>query len=146
MPRWQTVPQLGLGVIHCGLSADGRQLPPAAQSAELADPATSGIVSDVWAGEIAGIADVESATTTITMPPADAEITAIYVPECALVGDLNGDGWVGQGDLDIVLDQWGRRTTSVPPITDPRADADNSGSVGQGDLDIVLAQWGDNCP
>ena len=55
-----------------------------------------------------------------------------------VVGDVNGDGFVGQGDLDIVLGVWGQ---SVPPA-DPRADLTGDGAVGQGDLDRILANWG----
>ena len=57
-------------------------------------------------------------------------------------GDLNGDGFVGQGDLDIALGNWGQ---SVPP-GDPRADPSGDDFVGQGDLDIVLANWGQGVP
>ena len=55
----------------------------------------------------------------------------------ALDGDLNGDGFVGRGDLDAVLMDWG----NSPPLlsyTDPSGDD----LVGQGDLDIVLSNWG----
>ena len=63
----------------------------------------------------------------------------------SLQGDRDMDGFVGQNDLDIVLDQWGHGYPSPPndPITDPRADADGNGFVGQGDLDIVLDEWGE---
>ena len=47
--------------------------------------------------------------------------------------------FVGQSDLDIVLDQWG---FSGGEISDPRADANDDEFVGQTDLDIVLDQWG----
>ena len=52
-------------------------------------------------------------------------------------GDLDGDGFVGQADLDIVLGEWGNG-----PPGDPRADADDDGFVGQADLDVVLGSWG----
>ena len=52
-------------------------------------------------------------------------------------GDANGDGLVGQVDLDIVLADWGHS-----PPTDPQADRDGDGTIGQGDLDILLGQWG----
>ena len=55
-----------------------------------------------------------------------------------LNGDLNEDGFVGQGDLDIVLGAWGQ---SVPPA-DARADPSSDGFVGQADLDTVLGDWG----
>ncbi|MDZ4817740.1 MAG: hypothetical protein SGJ20_02070 [Planctomycetota bacterium] len=52
----------------------------------------------------------------------------------SLEGDLDGDGFVGQSDLNLILGNWGQ---SVPPA-DPLADPDGSGSVGQGDLNKVL--------
>ena len=60
-----------------------------------------------------------------------------------LWGDLNGDAWVGQADLDIVLAQWGQ---SGGGITDPRADVNEDDFVGQFDLDYVLADWGEGKP
>ncbi|MDZ4818150.1 MAG: PEP-CTERM sorting domain-containing protein [Planctomycetota bacterium] len=53
-------------------------------------------------------------------------------------GDLDGDGFVGQSDLNLILGNWGQ---AVPP-GDPMADPDGSGSVGQGDLNQVLSGWG----
>jgi hypothetical protein len=61
----------------------------------------------------------------------------------ALYGDLNGDGFVGQLDLDIVLAMWGN---SGPEITDPRADVNEDDFVGQTDLDYVLGSWGQGAP
>ncbi len=54
-----------------------------------------------------------------------------------LAGDLNGDGFVGQDDLNIVLGDWG----NMPP-GDPRADPSGDGFVGQDDLNPVLGDWG----
>jgi len=59
-----------------------------------------------------------------------------------LKGDLDDSGWVGQPDLDIVLDQWGCGEPPKEPITDSRADPNGDGWVGQPDLDIVLDDWG----
>ena len=53
-------------------------------------------------------------------------------------GDLDGNGFVGSTDLDILLGGWGG---TVPPA-DPRADPSGDGSVGQDDLDFVLGYWG----
>ena len=55
-----------------------------------------------------------------------------------LGGDLDGDGFVSQHDLDIALSEWGNHA----PLNDPRADPDGNGIVAQGDLDYVLADWG----
>ncbi len=59
----------------------------------------------------------------------------------AIPGDLNGDGFVGQDDLNIVLGDWG----NMPP-GDPRADPSGDGFVGQDDLNPVLADWGQGTP
>ena len=106
-----------------------------------ADPAPSGQQFAEWSGDIGGCADVYSASTTYTMPAFDSEITATYEP--ILAGDLDGSGFVGQGDLDIVLDQWGN---SGGQITDERADPSGDDFVGQADLDIVLDDWGASSP
>jgi len=110
-----------------------------------ADAAPSGQGFDQWTGDVADVADTLAAATTVTMPPAAVEVTATYKP-IAIPGDLNGDGFVGQDDLDIVLDQWGCGDPPADPITDGRADASGDGFVGQDDLDIVLDHWGDGLP
>ncbi len=60
----------------------------------------------------------------------------------ALEGDLNGDGFVGLDDLDIVLINWNQ---NVPPA-DTRADPSGDGYVGLDDLDIVLGNWNAGTP
>ena len=59
-----------------------------------------------------------------------------------LEGDLNGDGFVGLDDLDIVLGAWNQ---SVPPA-DVSADPSGDGFVGLDDLDIVLNNWNAGTP
>jgi len=54
-----------------------------------------------------------------------------------LPGDLDGDGFVGLSDLDLVLLNWNLDIQSA----DPRADPSNDGFVGLDDLDIVLVNW-----
>ena len=54
-----------------------------------------------------------------------------------LAGDLNGDGAVNSGDLDIVRGNWGQ---TVPAGT--LGDADGDGMVSSADLDVVRANWG----
>ncbi len=58
-----------------------------------------------------------------------------------LPGDLNGDGAVNSGDLDLVRGNWG---TTVTPGTS--GDANGDGVVDSGDLDIVRANWGATLP
>ncbi len=64
-----------------------------------------------------------------------------------LSGDLNGDGFVGLDDLDIVLANWNQ---SVPPA-DQRADVSGptgapDGYIGLDDLDVVLNNWNAGTP
>ncbi len=54
-----------------------------------------------------------------------------------LVGDLDGDGFVGITDLNIVLGAWNQ---NVPP-GDPLADPSGDGFVGIEDLNLVLGNW-----
>jgi sialidase-1 len=60
----------------------------------------------------------------------------------ALAGDLDGDGFVGISDLNIVLGNWNQ---NVPP-GDPLADADGDGFVGIADLNVVLGNWNAGTP
>ena len=64
----------------------------------------------------------------------------VFTLHVKLRGDINGDGFVGQTDLDVVLDNWGQ---SVPPAAEA-ADPSGDGFVGQTDLDVILDNWGDS--
>ena len=54
-----------------------------------------------------------------------------------ITGDLDGDGFVGLSDLDIILANWNQPI----PLADERADPSGDNYVGLDDLDIVLANW-----
>lgn len=56
-----------------------------------------------------------------------------------LVGDIDGDGFVGSGDLDTVRFFWGEE---VAPGDRLCGDLSGDGRVGSADLDIVRACWG----
>ena len=60
----------------------------------------------------------------------------------ACLGDIDGDGDVGVGDLLALLAAWG--LCPAPPAA-CAVDLDCDGSVGVDDLLILLAEWGDNC-
>ena len=60
----------------------------------------------------------------------------------ALPGDLNGDGFVGLDDLDIVLTNWNQTVPPGNPLADPSGD----GFVGLDDLDLVLTNWNNGTP
>ena len=57
-------------------------------------------------------------------------------------GDLNGDGFVGLDDLDIILSNWNQNVPPANALADPSGD----GFVGLDDLDIVLNNWNAGTP
>jgi PEP-CTERM motif-containing protein len=59
-----------------------------------------------------------------------------------LDGDLDGDGFVGINDLNIVLGNW---NLNVPP-GNPLADPSGDGFVGIDDLNTVLGNWNAGTP
>ncbi len=59
-----------------------------------------------------------------------------------IAGDLDGDGFVGIADLNIVLGAWNQ---NVPPA-DALADPSGDGFVGIADLNIVLGNWNAGTP
>lgn len=63
-------------------------------------------------------------------------------PKTTAVGDLDGDGFVGIVDLNIVLSNW---NLSVPPGNTP-ADTNDDGFVGIEDLNTVLGNWNVGTP
>ena len=66
----------------------------------------------------------------------------LQVISTLLEGDLNGDGFVGIADLNIVLGAWNQ---TVPP-GDPLADPTGDGFVGIADLNVVLGNWNAGTP
>ena len=60
-----------------------------------------------------------------------------------LVGDLDGDGFVGGSDLDIIRSFWGQ---AVTPGNLLHGDPSGDGFVGGDDLDILRAHWGEGTP
>jgi hypothetical protein len=60
----------------------------------------------------------------------------------SLDGDLDGDGFVGIADLNIVLGAWNQ---FVPPA-DPAADPSGDNFVGIADLNVVLGNWNAGTP
>lgn len=60
-----------------------------------------------------------------------------------LDGDYNGDGFVSQADLDLVLLNWG---DSVVPVEWIATDQFDGVQVSQNELDGVLLNWGNGAP
>ena len=60
-----------------------------------------------------------------------------------LLGDLNGDGFVGVDDLNIVLTHWNQNVT---PGDFLQGDPTGEGFVGVDDLNIILTNWNNGTP
>jgi len=91
------------------------------------DPASLGY------GDIMGSTTIDQSLTwimnTIAPPP--------------IVGDLDGDGFVGIDDLNIVLSNWNLNVTAGSLIL---GDPSNDGFVGIDDLNTVLGNWNAGSP
>ena len=91
------------------------------------DPATLGY------GDVMGSTTIEQSLTwimdTIAPPP--------------IPGDLDGDGFVGIDDLNIVLGQW---NLNVTPGDLGLGDPSGDGFVGIDDLNTVLGNWNTGTP
>jgi hypothetical protein len=66
----------------------------------------------------------------------DMAFTLEGTPADGCVGDLDGDGDTDQGDLGILLANWGCTGGGCA------GDLDDDGDTDQGDLGILLADWG----
>ena len=65
------------------------------------------------------------------------------VPATGLVGDLDGDGFVGISDLNIVLGNWNQNVAAGDPL---QGDPSGDGFVGIEDLNEVLGNWNAGTP
>ncbi len=73
----------------------------------------------------------------------DATDIAFIQGIVGVVGDLDGDGFVGIADLNIVLGNWNQNVTAGDPsVGDPSGD----GFVGIEDLNTVLGNWNAGTP
>ena len=70
------------------------------------------------------------------------EVLVDHRPDLQIKGDLDGDGFVGLNDLDIILNNWNQTIPPGNPLADPSGD----GYVGLKDLDIVLNNWNAGTP
>ena len=72
----------------------------------------------------------------------DNIVLEIIEAESDLIGDLDGDGFVGISDLNLVLGNWNQ---TVPP-GDPLADPSGDNFIGIEDLNTVLGNWNQGTP
>ena len=98
-----------------------------------------------WYNPRTGALTSESSVTggsnnaSFTAPNTQDWVLWLRVETEPIEGDLNGDGFVGSGDLDVVRGFWGQALT---PGDLRRGDPSGDGLVGGADLDIVRANWG----
>ena len=69
--------------------------------------------------------------------------TVLEAIESELAGDLNGDGFVGIEDLNLILGHWNQ---TVTPGLRMMGDPDGDGFVGIADLNTVLGNWNAGAP
>ena len=73
----------------------------------------------------------------------DANLTAVPPPPPLIDGDLNGDGFVGVEDINLVLGNWNQNVT---PADLSNGDPTGDGFVGIEDLNMVLGNWNTGTP
>ncbi|MEM8782158.1 MAG: endo-1,4-beta-xylanase [Planctomycetota bacterium] len=82
--------------------------------------------------------DGETRVYDVTIGPDGLTLRDVFV--ASLPGDFNGNGRVEQGDLNLVLNNWGRA------LSDPAAagwwNGAPEGVVDQAELNLVLNHWG----
>lgn len=107
-----------------------------------------GVHSAVFSRNVDGIADNSfeygdiSASTMVTAADLVWINDTIVVPTIA--GDFDGDGEVGQTDLDLVLHFWGASVADgeAPDVGWTNTLGVTGGLVGQDELALVLQNWG----
>jgi len=98
-----------------------------------------GVPLELRIGKREQLADFDALVIHLNSSLSDAQLDGLFSP---LVGDLDGDGFVGINDLNIVLANWNQ---NVPP-GDPAADPSGDGFVGIDDLNEVLGNWNAGTP
>ena len=98
-------------------------------------PANGGLVAIRTQEWVLNPVNAAAALTTPT-------IVMDFIEAEPLVGDLNGDGFVGIIDLNIVLSAWNQNVPPANPLADPSGD----GFVGIDDLNAVLGNWNAGTP
>jgi len=80
--------------------------------------------------------DIAGATSQVLTLQLLGEVVSV------LTGDLDGDGFVGIDDLNLVLANWNQNVPPANPLADPSGD----GFIGIDDLNEVLGNWNAGIP
>jgi len=84
--------------------------------------------------DVTSVVDNGSGTDVVLLGHSSAVVGNSGIP-----GDYNDDGVVSQGDLDLVLLNWG---ATSPPLPDGWVNGQPDGLIGGNELDGVLLNWG----
>ena len=88
---------------------------------------------------------IDNMSVTVTSANENAQITlpdnsvTLVNSTSVIAGDYDDSGQVGQGDLDLVLLNWG---ATAPPVPGGWVNEQPTGLIGQAQLDGVLLNWG----
>lgn len=99
------------------------------------------MTGEIWLSFLVVSGDITAEGTAYFVDyytPGVYEIIAKRKP-MLLDGDLNADGSVDSGDLDVVRGNWGR---TVAPGDASEGDATGDGLVDSNDLDVIRGNWG----
>jgi len=92
-----------------------------------------------YAGGLDGAQDLDFAYLAPGLSEGQS-LSVRYITDEGQAGDLNGDGFVGAEDLDIVLSRWGDSVARGALIY---GDAVADGTIDDADLQVVRDHWGE---
>ncbi len=82
---------------------------------------------------------------TISVVLAPQSTLTLILNYDSLAGDINGDGFVGLDDLDVLLNHW-NQAVPVGDISQGDIAGIGDGYVGLSDLDVILNNWNASLP
>ncbi len=105
-------------------------------------PGSGGIQSEAWDYFALRISSANSFNETDYDLVIDNFLLETGAAAVGITGDFNGSGQVEQGDLDLVLQNWGDDTAANGIPAGWINDNDQLGQIEQTELDRVLQNWG----
>lgn len=77
----------------------------------------------------------------VSVPPPPAIMSILMAPD-SQPGDVNGDGYVNQSDVDILASNWQYGVTGTADATREMGDLNGDGMVDGSDVTILADNWG----
>ncbi len=74
----------------------------------------SPVTAEAGSADIIGATNGEDYTLEYMTAGDLAGYTVLTVGSEPFAGDIDGDGWVGSGDLNLILTDWGKGTLPTP--------------------------------